>query len=280
MKKTIEIVAIAALCAAMGRAASIPQAPVVTYGLVRDMYGSPLTTNDGATMKLVKNADPNGTVYASTAVGATAYPGMNYRLSLEIDSEGPTRPYAVVKGTVMLIRCQIAGEDQTLTPNPVFTTPVNGTAQHIDYSLGGDADGDGMPDEWEKWVLELAGRDYSNSAVAAFKPNGDADGDGMTNLQEYLSGTDPFLATDLLTIVSVHSLSDTGRIAVTFTTAGNHTYRLLMTESLTNPNWTPVATAAEPEGELEYRTYKGSGRNITVYTDRNLESMFFKVAVQ
>ena len=46
-----------------------------------------------------------------------------------------------------------------------------------------DADGDGMPDAWEKahWL---------NPGDAA-DGNGDADGDGYTNVEEYLNGTPP-----------------------------------------------------------------------------------------
>lgn len=47
-----------------------------------------------------------------------------------------------------------------------------------------DSDSDGMPDWWE---LKYFGEVGTLSS-------GDADGDGLTNLQEFLAGTDPFLA--------------------------------------------------------------------------------------
>ena len=46
-----------------------------------------------------------------------------------------------------------------------------------------DADGDGMPDEWET----MQGFDPGDGSDG----NGDANGDGYTNLEEYLNGTNP-----------------------------------------------------------------------------------------
>ncbi len=268
-----------ALLSTAGLAVSIPQAPVVTYGLVRDEYGSPLGSAAGAELLLVKDSAPDGTVYSRTVAGESAYPGQNYRLSLEIDSEGPSRSYAVVRGTQMRIKCQIDGEAVNLTPAPTFATPENGTAQRIDFSIGEDADGDGLPDVWEAWVLLGDGRASDAAAIAAFKPGDDADGDGMTNGQEYLAGTDPFLATDLLKITSYRKLPGTSRVEIKFTTSYDRTYRIVKTDSLNSPVWVPVATTRDENGVPAFETYNGTSRIITVYLDvDDATSAFFRVA--
>ena len=61
--------------------------------------------------------------------------------------------------------------------------PFCGEKQEEEKQVVLDADGDGMPDEWEK----KHGFNPGDSADADV----DADGDGFTNLEEFLAGTDP-----------------------------------------------------------------------------------------
>jgi len=72
-----------------------------------------------------------------------------------------------------------------------------------------DADSDGMADNWET--------EYFGSTTAI---NGgaqqDFDADGVTNLQEFLNGTDPTDAQDVLRIKKVSRISDTGKIELHF----------------------------------------------------------------
>jgi len=281
IEKVAVLMSLATVCGFSVVAATkpvVPQSPVITYGLIRDEYGAPLTKNSQAALTLVRSEAREGQVYATCAVGDSGFPGMNYRLSLEIDSAGPRRTYAVTKGTAMFVKATRGGVVEALSPVAVFVTPAQGTKQRIDYSFGTDADADGMPDDWEEWMLDLAGRDSSAEAIARFRPGDDADGDGMTNLQEYLAGTDPFLATDLLKIESFERVPGTERARLTFLTAVDRKYRVLMTESLGAPVWTPVATANEETGELVYEPYVGTGRRMAVYVDARLSAMFFRVA--
>ena len=269
--------------AAVGAMAAyaIPQAPLITYGMVRDEYGNPLKGSSALSLNLVRADAPNGQVYAATSVGEMAYPGMNYRLSLEIDSSGPQRPYAVLEGTEMKIKFLIDGEEQAVTPSPVFAVPANGTAQRKDYSLGSDADGDGLPDAWEAWVLSIDGRPYDAAAIAAFRPGDDADGDGMSNVREFLAGTDPFLATDLFTITHFAKKGEGLRAEIRFTTVPGRTYRVVTSATLNDPTWVPAATTRVADGVPAYETYVGTGRDITLYIDAPSEdSAFFKVAAQ
>jgi T5SS/PEP-CTERM-associated repeat protein len=59
----------------------------------------------------------------------------------------------------------------------------------------GDADGDGMPNGWEKA--------YGLNPLDPADANADPDGDGFSNLQEYLAGTDPTNGASSFRIISV-----------------------------------------------------------------------------
>lgn len=61
--------------------------------------------------------------------------------------------------------------------------PFCGEKQEEEKKVVLDADGDGLPDEWEKR--------YNLNPADASDANADSDGDGFTNMEEFLAGTDP-----------------------------------------------------------------------------------------
>lgn len=61
--------------------------------------------------------------------------------------------------------------------------PFCGKPQEVEKKQALDADGDGLPDEWE--------RKYGFNPNSAADANEDADGDGFTNAEEFQAKTDP-----------------------------------------------------------------------------------------
>lgn len=99
------------------------------------------------------------------------------------------------------------------------------TVTNLDANL--DTDGDGLPDAWE-----LA----NGTDVQVSDANADPDHDGLTNWQEYLAGTHPNNAANVLRIESVQRLPD-NTIVLTFTAASNRTYSVLYQNLLTVAPW-------------------------------------------
>ena len=253
----------------------LPMAPVITYGLLRNEYGTPI--DSGAVVSLVK-ADSPETICARHQVDGQLLVGVNYRLSLEMEDATPLqRTYAALVDEPMQVKVTIGGIEQPLTPTPFFNAPDSGTAQRIDFSIGVDSDGDGIPDAWKE--LMVIWSDGFFTSIDDIKADEDPDGDGMTNWEEYLAGTLPFLATDVLAITDFDRDPETGRLAIRFLSVDTRRYHIIVSQSLDEPIWSPAASSPTPYGELEYRIIEGTGRTIKVYVEGDLPSAFFRIAV-
>jgi len=93
-----------------------------------------------------------------------------------------------------------------------------------------DADGDGLPDDWE-----IA----HGTSPAGADANADPDRDGLTNLQEYLSGTNPTDPNSGLKVLRVILAGDT--VSLEFQAVSNRTYSVQYKQSLTDTSWSKLA---------------------------------------
>lgn len=98
----------------------------------------------------------------------------------------------------------------------------------------GDSDGDGVPDAWEQ-----------EHGTFVFIPDGgdDPDGDGRTNLEEYLAGTHPRNADDVLRFQQI--ALDGGNVILQFVAASNRSYSVLHKPALSAAEWQKLADVPE-----------------------------------
>jgi hypothetical protein len=106
--------------------------------------------------------------------------------------------------------------------------PVNwmAAAPTLGTSAGGDTDADGMPDDWE-----VANGLNPNSALDA---NLDLDNDRLSNLQEYLSGTDPRDGGSALRLSIGQGV---GSVVLSFTAAEEKPYTIEFSQTLQPGSW-------------------------------------------
>jgi len=94
--------------------------------------------------------------------------------------------------------------------------------------IGGDSDGDGLPDDWELLFFGNLGRDGT----------GDFDNDGFRDSSEFLAGTNPTDAMSLLTIT--RAIPGTGQFTVEWQSVAGKTYRVQYKETLDAAGWLNV----------------------------------------
>lgn len=123
-----------------------------------------------------------------------------------------------------------------------------------------DADGDGLPDAWEREKLK----------GMSFGWDDDPDKDGMTNGEEWIAGTDPLDADSRFVIVNAERTSD-GRVRIEWPAWAGRTYTLLRSVNLRT--FEPIAggigatppinshtDADPPTGSAWYRVAVSYGR--------------------
>ncbi len=104
------------------------------------------------------------------------------------------------------------------------------------YGALGDTDGDGIPDAWEL-AYNLQPTVFADAAA-------DADGDGMSNLQEYLFGTDPKDAQNMMRLLPIPQVSPGAHLR--FTALANRSYIIEKSATLVGA-WTTFSTVvAQP----------------------------------
>lgn len=153
-------------------------------------------TSDSAAATAV-SVDGDGNVL--TPIGAAALSSDGSSLAFNYDNGGSVGVAVVdlVNSKLSIVNNSVAAPDDT----GVFSPAISGTGDLVVYgsrandngSVWGsfmqpffastDADGDGMPNEWEET--------YGLNPLVAQDPSTDTDGDGLTDLEEYQAGTSP-----------------------------------------------------------------------------------------
>ncbi len=77
---------------------------------------------------------------------------------------------------------------------------------HRVKAVDSDVDCDQMPDAWEQQIMTASGDTITD--VSQVNPNDDFDGDGFSNLEEYISGTDPTDSTSFFRITNSFMRTD------------------------------------------------------------------------
>lgn len=271
MKKITSIIL---LITTIGVAKAYPPAPHhMIEGVVRNEQGRPLI---GDNIKVAILSSDGGLEISE--VNHVYRPGVNYSLKIPMESKNginyfktgafsqkmPYQLNVIVNGKVY-IPIEIIGKFSKIG--------LPGETTLLDLTIGEDADGDGLPDAWERTL---------SSNINNVNPNDDSDGDGLSNLDEFKSGSYAFDKTDgvVLNIKDVNSK----RALFNFNVISGRTYFLEASNDF--KLWNSVkfkVTDSESDKLSEYFIAKKFDTlNIEIPIDSNLNTAykFFKLKVK
>ena len=247
------------------------------YGLVRDEFGNPLRSQDAQVM-----FETTAGVKFSTPVEPGREPGVNYRLDVPMDSGmtsdlykptalRPTVPFVMrVKiGTVTYLPIELSGD--------LSKVGQAGKETILNLTLGEDADGDGLPDAWERSLMLSLGLD----SLGDVNGGDDSDGDGLSNLDEYISGNYAYDDEDGFALEAAGVNGDSP--VLQFRVLRGRSYTVYGTDDL--KSWVPVVFRVTEDGESrDYETYQSDDvkdlQVEVVALDGQPIPRFFKLQVQ
>lgn len=282
-------------------AAGFPRPSFILYGQARDPFGWPYLTN--ATVNLLVN----GKVFKSCAITGSICPGVNFlfRLPLDVGTGQPYDNLAARPGDTLQLT--LAASGQTWIINKLFarltveellglarpsSLPANsapgalplvgqpGEIVGLNVTAGTDDNHDGIPDEWEQWIIANSW-DPRIQSIYDVRGEDDFDGDGVSNRAEYLAGTDPAWDQDYLRIEELERTAH-GRLGLKFLTIPGKTYRVFST-SLTGAGawqWQACPYAQSPTGALQSGAFEGTGFYLSLYVEMSHTANLFRVEVK
>lgn len=270
---------LAAVAAAFpGPIHAFPPAPVHTLlGIVRDQVGNPL---DGGAEVILET--PGG-VSIRTIVTSRIETSINYELKIPMDAgvlDQKYHPTALLPFTPFRLRVKLG--KTTYLPMEMtgdlskIGEPAGRT--RIDLTLGIDADGNGLPDAWEKSAMQLLGGKWEAGKI---RPEDLYPGSGMTFRDVYLAGTYAVQPKEGFALSILPGSSATPKLA--FTAVKGRSYRIEACSEL--GQWSPVSFVVSGPSEnstsrMAYLATSTRRIEIEVPSARGSDLRFFRMKLE
>ena len=252
---------------------AFPPAPHHTFtGLVRDEMGKPL---EGDKVEVLFETTSGQLIQSRVEY---RNPGVNYELQVPMDSGATGDLYnSAAMMSFMTYKIRVKVDSKSYLPIEMLgdfsKIGKPGEVTRMNLTLGEDADGDGLPDAWERSLLT------QGKTINDIKPGDDSDGDGMSNLDEYISGNYAFDKDDGLRLGIIGNTSEgvllefMGLRGRTYTLHGTHDFK----------TWIPLVFKIDGNDEdVDYfRANNIQNYKIIVSKEQiNSSIKFFKLMVQ
>jgi Tol biopolymer transport system component len=204
---------------------------------------SPLLSSDGRFVVFVSKASDlvaNDTNNASDIFVRDRLAGATLLASMNRHGTGPgngpsTRPVLAADGRTVVFHS---------FASDLIAGDYNDTRDVFVLQLGGgDADGDGLDDDWELAYFNSLGRDGS----------ADFDQDGATDRQEFFAGTDPTNDGSFLRVLTV-SAPGGGSVTILWAAVPGRTYRVQFRDDVATGAWADLPGTVTATGTMGAKT--------------------------
>lgn len=246
--------------------ASILRPSVVVYGDVRDPYG--IRLREGAQVSLF-----SGTVERVRG-NVGRYPGnICYKLILDVHDPVTAVAGEVQPGDTVQVVVRIGGTVRPQVNAASVKVPGDGNYVRKDLLLGTDADGDGLPDEWEQMVMANSGG--AANTLDDIGPGKDLDGDGADDDEEFWYGSFAFLPGDELRLESLREVD--GRFEIRLLTVAGADYVVETAQSISASEWMACQLALTSTGPVMGTEFHGTGGFMKVYLVSADRSAYYRL---
>ena len=257
-----------------------PPAPyTLITGLVRDQYGTPLTSAKATVLFQTQS----GVVVSGQVLPGYA-PGINYLLRVPMDSGQTPDPYeADAQFGGAKFKLWVVLNNTTNLPiemSGVFDQLGKPGAQvRINLTLGVDSNGDGIPDAWENGFLAALGL---NLPLSSLNANSVLTPDGLTLRQQYVFGAYPFNPSEPCKVTFAGFRGSSPHLV--FPTVTGRSYTVLSSSDTRTwnvvPFYLPTDDSAGPARNSYYSPGVGSMEVYVVPSAAPSTAQFYRVLVQ
>jgi len=242
--------------------AEFPLPSFTYYGEVQNTYGSPYTAADQVQVIVRVAGRECGRATLDERLG----PAINYRVEVPLD-DGRGALYAAFaarQGDRAAFSLRI-GSQEFAVLDPAIAPPVGapGTRLRLDFFRDADADHDGLPDTWEQAIVVASGGAFAD--IRQVQPEDDFDRDGASNGEEFLAGTDPTWAVDLLAVDAISYQPGLGRFGLGFYSVRGKTYEVQGSVSL--PQWQELEFSVNATNGVPQKYWRGDGYYAWLFVD-------------
>ena len=232
--------------------AAVPVPDHLVYGTIA-IGGRPVTRAD-STVTIEARRTSNGPLLASYRMGSRSALGdFYYALRIPVANPADASQAQAVLGESLVVTVRSA---TGIAHQVVHRVTEPGVALRLDFGVGVDTNGDGVPEGWE----------LANLGTSGANLNRDSDGDGAADRTEYFTGTRPTDATDVLRLALVQNGANLQVSFRALRAAGigfegrTRYYALESTSDPTGEGWRSVENFSRLPGNDQLVTYLEPGK--------------------